>query len=86
MSKRGLNENFGRELMELYSLGVDGGYTQADVIALAKLLTGWSVAAGPAQKAPVARLHAGQLQPADASAWRLQRLSLSSPTAMSRAR
>jgi uncharacterized protein (DUF1800 family) len=41
--QRGLNENFGRELMELYSLGVDGGYTQADVIALAKLLTGWSV-------------------------------------------
>jgi uncharacterized protein (DUF1800 family) len=42
-AKRGLNENFGRELMELYSLGVDGGYTQADVIALAKLLTGWSI-------------------------------------------
>ena len=42
-SRRGLNENFGRELMELYSLGVDGGYTQADVIALAKLLTGWSL-------------------------------------------
>ncbi len=45
---RGLNENFGRELMELYSLGVDGGYTQDDVIALAKLLTGWSVDNGPA--------------------------------------
>lgn len=41
--QRGLNENFGRELMELYTLGVDGGYTQADVIALAKLLTGWSI-------------------------------------------
>jgi uncharacterized protein (DUF1800 family) len=41
--QRGLNENFGRELMELYSLGVDGGYTQADVIALARLLTGWSI-------------------------------------------
>ena len=41
--QRGLNENFGRELMELYSLGVDGGYSQADVIALAKLLTGWSI-------------------------------------------
>jgi uncharacterized protein (DUF1800 family) len=47
-AKRGLNENFGRELMELYSLGVDGGYTQADVIALAKILTGWSIdTAGP---------------------------------------
>jgi uncharacterized protein (DUF1800 family) len=61
MSKRGLNENFGRELMELYSLGVDGGYTQADVIALARLLTGWSVAAGPAANSfaangPFARL------------------------------
>ena len=42
-SGKGLNENLGRELMELYSLGVDGGYTQADVIALAKILTGWSV-------------------------------------------
>ncbi len=39
----GLNENLGRELMELHTLGVDGGYTQADVIALANLLTGWSV-------------------------------------------
>jgi uncharacterized protein (DUF1800 family) len=46
MSRRGLNENFGRELMELYSLGVNGGYTQADVIALAKLLTGWSIGTG----------------------------------------
>jgi len=40
---KGLNENLGRELMELYTLGVDGGYTQADVIAMAKLLTGWGV-------------------------------------------
>ena len=43
MSGRGLNENLGRELMELYSLGVDGGYTQADVIGLANILTGWSI-------------------------------------------
>jgi uncharacterized protein (DUF1800 family) len=42
-SGRGLNENLGRELMELHTLGVDGGYTQGDVIALAKILTGWSV-------------------------------------------
>ncbi|MBV8978443.1 MAG: DUF1800 domain-containing protein [Alphaproteobacteria bacterium] len=41
--KKGLNENLGRELMELYSLGVDGGYSQADVIAMAKLLTGWGI-------------------------------------------
>jgi uncharacterized protein (DUF1800 family) len=47
-AKRGLNENLGRELMELYSLGVDGGYTQADVIAMAKLLTGWGLDPGNA--------------------------------------
>jgi uncharacterized protein (DUF1800 family) len=41
--KKGVNENLGRELMELYTLGVDGGYTQADVIAMAKLLTGWGI-------------------------------------------
>jgi uncharacterized protein (DUF1800 family) len=49
ISRRGLNENFGRELMELYSLGVDGGYSQADVIALANLLTGWSIDIGPGE-------------------------------------
>jgi uncharacterized protein (DUF1800 family) len=38
----GLNENYARELMELHTLGVDGGYTQADVTALARMLTGWS--------------------------------------------
>ena len=42
-SGRGRNENLGRELMELYSLGVDGGYSQADVIALANILTGWGL-------------------------------------------
>jgi uncharacterized protein (DUF1800 family) len=40
---KGRNENLGRELMELYSLGVDGGYSQVDVIALANILTGWSL-------------------------------------------
>ena len=38
---KGLNENLGREILELHTLGVDGGYTQADVLALSKLLTGW---------------------------------------------
>lgn len=38
---KGLNENYARELMELHTLGVDGGYTQEDVIALARILTGW---------------------------------------------
>jgi uncharacterized protein (DUF1800 family) len=55
MVGRGLNENFGRELMELYSLGVDGGYTQADVIALARLLTGWSVDIAPGGAGRAAR-------------------------------
>jgi uncharacterized protein (DUF1800 family) len=40
---RGLNENLAREMMELHTLGVNGGYTQDDVIALASMLTGWSV-------------------------------------------
>jgi uncharacterized protein (DUF1800 family) len=39
----GLNENLAREILELHTLGVDGGYTQADVTALAKVLTGWSI-------------------------------------------
>jgi uncharacterized protein (DUF1800 family) len=42
-SGRGINENLGRELMELHTLGVDGGYTEADVRALARILTGWSI-------------------------------------------
>jgi len=37
----GLNENYAREIMELHTMGVDGGYTQQDVIALARILTGW---------------------------------------------
>jgi uncharacterized protein (DUF1800 family) len=40
---RGLNENYGREVMELHTVGVDGGYTQADVTALSAILTGWTV-------------------------------------------
>jgi uncharacterized protein (DUF1800 family) len=39
----GINENFAREVMELHTLGADGGYTQEDVITLARILTGWSV-------------------------------------------
>ncbi len=40
---KGLNENYARELMELHTLGVDGGYTQQDVIALARIFTGWGL-------------------------------------------
>ena len=39
----GLNENYAREIMELHTLGVDGGYTQKDVTELAKVLTGWGI-------------------------------------------
>ena len=41
--QRGLNENYAREVMELHTLGVDGGYTQADVTEAARVLTGWTV-------------------------------------------
>jgi uncharacterized protein (DUF1800 family) len=39
----GINENYAREVMELHTLGVDGGYTQSDVTALAHILTGWNI-------------------------------------------
>ena len=42
-ARRGLNENYARELLELHTLGVDGGYTQQDVQELARLLTGWTI-------------------------------------------
>ena len=42
---KGLNENYARELMELHTLGVDGGYSQEDVIQVAKCLTGWTITA-----------------------------------------
>ncbi len=41
--KGGLNENLAREIMELHTLGVDGGYTQADVTSLARIITGWTL-------------------------------------------
>jgi uncharacterized protein (DUF1800 family) len=41
---QGLNENFARELLELHTLGVDGGYTQRDVMEVARALTGWTMA------------------------------------------
>ncbi|HEY0406795.1 MAG TPA: DUF1800 domain-containing protein [Pyrinomonadaceae bacterium] len=41
--KRGINENYARELMELHTLGVDGGYTQRDVQEVARCFTGWTI-------------------------------------------
>jgi uncharacterized protein (DUF1800 family) len=43
LAKSGLNENYAREIMELHTLGVDGGYSQQDVTEAARVLTGWSV-------------------------------------------
>jgi uncharacterized protein (DUF1800 family) len=43
LRRPGLNENYARELMELHTLGVDGGYTQEDVLAVARAFTGWTV-------------------------------------------
>src|SRR6185437_11614787 len=45
-SGKGLNENLGREFMELHTVGVDAGYTQADVTSVAKVLTGWTYGKG----------------------------------------
>jgi len=44
--RRGLNENYARELMELHTLGVDGGYSQNDVTEVARALTGWTISRG----------------------------------------
>ena len=49
---KGLNENFAREVMELHTLGVDGGYTQADVVTLARVFTGWVVNRPDAREFP----------------------------------
>jgi uncharacterized protein (DUF1800 family) len=49
--KRGLNENYAREIMELHTLGVDGGYTQKDVTEVARCFTGWTMR-NPRQGAP----------------------------------
>ena len=45
-SKRGLNENLAREILELHTLGVNGGYSQRDVTSLAAIITGWTIARG----------------------------------------
>ncbi len=43
-SRRGLNENYARELMELHTMGVDSGYTQKDIVEVARAFTGWTIA------------------------------------------
>ncbi len=56
----GLNENYARELLELHTLGVDGGYTQQDVTELARVLTGWSIALPRSADAPRAMNRIGR--------------------------
>jgi len=51
-NRNGLNENFAREVMELHTLGADGGYTQEDVITLARILSGWSINRPDAREFP----------------------------------
>ncbi len=46
----GLNENYGREIMELHTLGVDGGYTQKDVTEVARCFTGWSISSAEGKR------------------------------------
>ena len=54
---RGLNENLAREILELHTLGVKGGYKQKDVRNLAKIITGWSVTGGRHRRLPPGHFH-----------------------------
>ena len=67
----GINENYARELMELHTLGVSGGYTQADVIALAHILTGWTIGPVPRQR-PIFAAMGGPFRRAAMARERLQ--------------
>jgi uncharacterized protein (DUF1800 family) len=60
----GLNENLGREIMELHTLGVDGGYSQADVTEFARALTGWSIARAADSQGAGRRFAGGEAPPA----------------------
>jgi uncharacterized protein (DUF1800 family) len=53
----GINENYARELLELHTLGVDGGYTQQDIVNVAKAFTGWTISRQALGFAPVAARH-----------------------------
>ena len=55
--KRGLNENLAREVLELHTVGVDAGYSQADVTELARALTGWSVGRRAARGEPLGEFY-----------------------------
>lgn len=58
--RRGINENYARELMELHTLGVDGGYTQKDIIEVAKCFTGWTIADARGYRRSAANMITGE--------------------------
>ena len=70
--ERGINENYARELMELHTLGVDGGYTQKDIVEVAKAFTGWTIADPQGYRRSAARMITGQ---EDEQLDRLQRMA-----------
>ena len=70
--ERGINENYARELMELHTLGVDGGYTQKDIVEVAKAFTGWTIADPQGYRRSAARVITGQ---EDKQLNRLQRMA-----------
>ena len=62
----GINENYARELLELHTLGVDGGYTQDDVVAVARVFTGWTL---ESRNDPVFRFRAALHDPGEKRLW-----------------
>jgi uncharacterized protein (DUF1800 family) len=60
--RRGLNENYARELLELHTLGVDGGYTQQDVVEVARAFTGWTIAPAEGMRRRTGRSDGGQFR------------------------
>jgi len=70
--QRGINENYARELMELHTLGVDGGYTQKDIIEVAKAFTGWTIADPQGYRRSAAKMITGE---EDRQLVRLQRMA-----------
>jgi len=70
--QRGINENYARELMELHTLGVDGGYTQKDIVEVAKAFTGWTIADPRGYRKAAAKMIQGEEEKRQA---RLQRVA-----------
>ena len=71
-AQRGINENYARELMELHTLGVDGGYTQKDIVEVAKAFTGWTIADPRGYRRSAAKMITGE---EDRQLARLQRMT-----------